>query len=171
MARHAAGRAGGAARPSGKGVLVRPASSFARRAARREHAPAQLHRARHASTLLALAEIADREGIWFHVDAAWGGSAALSGRLRPLLEGIELADSATWDAHKGMSVPMGAGMFFSRAPETLSRAFAVSATYMPAGGGQLDPFACTPQWSRRAIGLNGLSSPPRLGIAASLALG
>jgi glutamate/tyrosine decarboxylase-like PLP-dependent enzyme len=114
--------------------------------------------------LLALAEIADREGIWFHVDAAWGGSAALSGRLRPLLEGIERADSATWDAHKGMSVPMGAGMFFSRAPETLSRAFAVSATYMPAGGGQLDPFACTPQWSRRAIGLKVLFALAELGI-------
>jgi glutamate/tyrosine decarboxylase-like PLP-dependent enzyme len=114
--------------------------------------------------LRALAEIADREDIWFHVDAAWGGSAALSARLRPLLDGIEQADSATWDAHKGMSVPMGAGMFFCRAPETLSRAFAVSATYMPASSGQLDPFACTPQWSRRAIGLKVLFALAELGI-------
>ncbi len=49
---------------------------------------------------------------------------------------------------------MGAGMFFSRAPETLSRAFAVSATYMPAGGGQLDPFACTP-FALAELGIEG----------------
>ena len=61
-----------------------------------------------------IADIADRAGLWFHVDAAWGGSAVLSPELKPALAGIERADSVTWDAHKWLSVPMGAGMFFCR---------------------------------------------------------
>ena len=69
--------------------------------------------------LARIAEVAGRLHLWFHVDAAWGGSAALSPRLRPVLHGIEHADSVTWDAHKWLSVPMGAGMFFCRHPEAV----------------------------------------------------
>ena len=57
-----------------------------------------------------MADIAEREGIHFHVDAAWGGATMLSDNARPLLKGIERADSITVDAHKQMYVPMGAGM-------------------------------------------------------------
>src|SRR5262249_35011394 len=56
-----------------------------------------------------IARFAAGEGLWLHVDAAWGGLALLSPKLRPLLRGIERADSVTWDAHKGLSVPLGAG--------------------------------------------------------------
>lgn len=102
-----------------------------------------------------IAEIAEQNGLWFHVDAAWGGSALLSPRLRALLAGIEKADSVTWDAHKWLSVPMGAGMFFCRHRETVRRAFAVTTSYMPdeIGEGALDPYTTTVQWSRRMIGL------------------
>lgn len=47
-----------------------------------------------------LAEIATAYGLWYHVDAAWGGSAVLSPRLKEVVAGIEQADSVTWDAHK-----------------------------------------------------------------------
>ncbi|MDA8621622.1 putative pyridoxal-dependent aspartate 1-decarboxylase [Psychrosphaera sp.] len=57
-----------------------------------------------------MADIAEREGIHFHVDAAWGGATMMSNNQRPLLKGIERADSITVDAHKQMYVPMGAGM-------------------------------------------------------------
>ena len=77
-----------------------------------------------------IAKIAGQSGIWFHVDAAWGGTALLSPRLRSLLAGIEQADSVTWDAHKWLSVPMGAGMFFCRHEMALARAFAVTASYL-----------------------------------------
>ena len=105
--------------------------------------------------LSAIADVAERHGAWLHVDAAWGGSFALVPRLRPAFAGIERADSVTWDAHKGLSVPMGAGMAFCRHPEAVRQAFAISTSYMPAaaGDGLDDPYATTAQWSRRAIGL------------------
>lgn len=49
-----------------------------------------------------LAAFCRERGLWFHVDAAWGGAAALSPRLCGYLRGIELADSITCDAHKGV---------------------------------------------------------------------
>ena len=105
--------------------------------------------------LLQMAEISRRFGLWFHVDAAWGGSAVLSSRLRPALRGIELADSVTWDAHKWLSVPMGAGMFFCCHPDAVKQAFAISTSYMPkkTDDDTVDPFAASAQWSRRLIGL------------------
>ena len=105
--------------------------------------------------LPALADVAAECGAWFHVDAAWGGAAALVPRLRAALDGIERADSVTWDAHKWLSVPMGAGMFFCRHPAAIRAAFDVSTSYMPSTTGveTIDPYMTTVQWSRRAIGL------------------
>jgi glutamate/tyrosine decarboxylase-like PLP-dependent enzyme len=94
-------------------------------------------------------------GLWFHVDAAWGGSAILSPTLKHHLAGIESADSITCDAHKWLSVPMGAGMFFCRHPEEVAEAFRAEVSYMPkkTDGSVPDPYTNTVQWSRRFIGL------------------
>ena len=102
-----------------------------------------------------LADMAARQGLWFHVDAAWGGAAALVPELRPLLTGIERSDSITFDAHKWLSVSMGAGMFLTRHPEILSQAFRITTEYMPRPGGEdtIDPYTHSIQWSRRFIGL------------------
>ena len=70
-----------------------------------------------------LARLCRAEELWFHVDAAWGGAAILSPRLRGHLAGIDAADSITCDAHKWFSVPMGAGMFFCRHPDAVREAF------------------------------------------------
>ena len=112
-----------------------------------------------------IADIAGRFGLWFHADAAWGGSAALSPRLKPAIAGIERADSVTWDAHKWLSVPMGAGMFFCRHPETIKRAFAISTSYMPkeVGDDAVDQYTATTQWSRRMIGLKVFMALAELG--------
>lgn len=103
-----------------------------------------------------LAELARREQLWLHADAAWGGAAALVPELRGLLAGLEQADSLTFDAHKWLSVPMGAGLFLCRHPGELTRTFATRADYMPrdaAGLEVTDPFMHSMQWSRRFIGL------------------
>jgi glutamate/tyrosine decarboxylase-like PLP-dependent enzyme len=102
------------------------------------------------------AEIAARNGLWFHTDAAWGGAAALVPELAPLLAGIERADSITFDAHKWLSVPMGAGLFLTRHVDAMDRAFSMRTAYMPrdaAGLDIVDPHLHTMQWSRRFIGL------------------
>jgi glutamate/tyrosine decarboxylase-like PLP-dependent enzyme len=105
--------------------------------------------------LLDLACFCRSQGLWFHVDAAWGGAAVLSPRLKGHLAGIEAADSITCDAHKWFSVPMGAGMFFCRHPDSVGEAFRAKTSYMPgaAAGAACDPYTMSVQWSRRFIGL------------------
>ncbi len=98
-------------------------------------------------------DIARREGIWFHVDAAWGGALIASAALRGALSGIELADSVTIDAHKWFATTMGCGMFFARDPAVLSAAFQVSTMFMPSNTVSLDPYVNSAQWSRRFLGL------------------
>jgi glutamate/tyrosine decarboxylase-like PLP-dependent enzyme len=101
-------------------------------------------------------EVTEREGLWLHVDAAWGGAAILADELRYLLDGINLADSITFDAHKWLSVPMGAGLYLTRHPGILTRTFSTPTAYMPreaAGLGVVDPHLHSMQWSRRFIGL------------------
>jgi len=102
-----------------------------------------------------LARFCRAENLWFHVDAAWGGAAAISPVLKTHLTGIDLADSITCDAHKWFSVPMGAGMIFCRHPEAVAAAFHAETTYMPAQtpGPVVDPYTTSAQWSRRFIGL------------------
>ncbi len=106
--------------------------------------------------LAALARIASHNGLWFHVDAAWGGGAALAPELNQLLAGIASADSITFDAHKWLSVPMGAGVFLTRHMEILHRVFRTQTAYMPreaAGLDVVDPHLHSMQWSRRFTGL------------------
>ena len=115
--------------------------------------------------LVALADFAADEALWFHVDAAWGGGALMSDRLRPLLQGIERADSVTWDAHKWLSVPMGAGMVFFRERGMTASACEVTTGYVPdVGAGDTEPYLRTLQWSRRFIGLKVLMSLAQLGV-------
>jgi aromatic-L-amino-acid/L-tryptophan decarboxylase len=99
------------------------------------------------------AAIARDEGLWYHVDAAWGGAALAAPALRGLLAGIERADSLTIDAHKWFGTTMGCGMFISPHPRVLGEAFRVSADFMPSAAASLDPYLTSLQWSRRFMGL------------------
>jgi glutamate decarboxylase len=67
-----------------------------------------------------LADLAEELGCHYHVDAAWGGPTLFSTTYRGLLRGIERADSVTFDAHKQLYVPMGAGMVLFKDPATLT---------------------------------------------------
>ncbi|KPD21525.1 MULTISPECIES: pyridoxal-dependent aspartate 1-decarboxylase PanP [Idiomarina] len=70
----------------------------------------------HIDPLDDMATVAEEVDAHFHVDAAWGGATLLSEQHRPLLAGIERADSVTIDAHKQMYVPMGAGLVLFKNP-------------------------------------------------------
>src|SRR5262249_40535548 len=116
-----------------------------------------------------LADVCRAEGLWLHADAAWGGLALLSDALRPHVAGVELADSITWDAHKSLPVPMGAGMFFSRSPRHAEAAFAVTTGYIP-DHDEVANYQRTIQWSRRSIGMKVFFTLAELGQAGVAAM-
>jgi len=103
--------------------------------------------------LPACAATARRERIWLHVDAAWGGAALASERMRGLLAGIECADSITIDAHKWLATTMGCAMFLTTHADLLSEAFHASTSFMPSSVAAVDPYLNSVQWSRRFLGL------------------
>ncbi|MDE3173556.1 MAG: hypothetical protein KGN74_10835 [Gemmatimonadota bacterium] len=80
--------------------------------------------------LHAMADIAARERLWYHVDAAYAGFAALTDRGRALLAGIERADSVTLDPHKWLYVPFECGCLLARDPKALEAAFHVLPDYL-----------------------------------------
>jgi L-2,4-diaminobutyrate decarboxylase len=67
-----------------------------------------------------LAAVADEHGCWLHVDAAYGGGALFSDRLRPLLAGLHRADSVALDLHKLGWQPTAAGVFVARGSHALA---------------------------------------------------
>lgn len=103
--------------------------------------------------LAACADVARRSGLWYHIDAAWGGALIASDRWCHVLAGIAAADSITIDAHKWFATTMGCGMFITTQFGILSDAFQVSTSYMPSNIPALDPYVTSMQWSRRFLGL------------------
>ena len=81
--------------------------------------------------LNAVADLAVREKLWLHVDAAYGGFFVLTERGRAVMRGIERADSVVLDPHKGLFLPYGIGSLLVRDAAALRRAHATSADYMP----------------------------------------
>jgi aromatic-L-amino-acid/L-tryptophan decarboxylase len=80
--------------------------------------------------LAAIADIARREGLWLHVDGAYGGFATLTERGRSLLAGIELADSVTLDPHKWLYQPVEVGALLVRDPSLLEGTFSMRPPYL-----------------------------------------
>jgi glutamate/tyrosine decarboxylase-like PLP-dependent enzyme len=80
--------------------------------------------------LAAIAHVAGAQGIWFHVDGAFGAMAALSAKLRPLLHGISAADSVAFDFHKWLQVPYDAGCILVRDAVRHHATFAHHASYL-----------------------------------------
>ena len=77
-----------------------------------------------------LADLAERYGVWLHVDGAYGGSMVLHPTLRDRLHGAGRADSITWDAHKMMGVPLTCSVLLVRERGHLTRALAEDASYL-----------------------------------------
>ncbi len=102
--------------------------------------------------------IAARHGLWLHVDAAWGGAAALLPDPDPAFQGLARADSLTFDPHKWMSVPLGLGMLLTRHRGLLARTFSAGPTFLDADGREAEPFSRSLRWSRSFAALKLLLS-------------
>jgi aromatic-L-amino-acid decarboxylase len=77
-----------------------------------------------------LADVCAAEGLWLHVDAAYGGFAALTAKGRAALAGIDRADSVTLDPHKWLYQPMECGCALIRDGARLERTFAIHPDYL-----------------------------------------
>ena len=100
-----------------------------------------------------ICEVAHQHGAWVHVDGAFGMWAAASPRLRPLVTGVELADSWATDAHKWLNVPYDSGLVFCAHPEAHRAAMGIRAGYLIHGNGEeRDALDYNPEFSRRARG-------------------
>ncbi|WP_395673405.1 pyridoxal phosphate-dependent decarboxylase family protein [Inquilinus sp.] len=103
-----------------------------------------------------LAAIARRDGLWFHIDGAYGGMFRLTRRGQARLRGMELADSITLDQHKTMFLPFGASALVVREPHRLAAAYQADAAYLAGmdGGQGLPDFSdLGPELTRGMRGL------------------
>ena len=97
--------------------------------------------------------IAHEHDAWVHVDGAFGLWAGASPRLRPLVAGVELADSWATDAHKWLNVPYDSGLIFCAHPDAHRAAMGIRAGYlMHSAGDERDALDYGPEHSRRARG-------------------
>jgi aromatic-L-amino-acid decarboxylase len=101
-----------------------------------------------------IAQLCDAHDLWFHVDGAYGGPAVLADELRPLLAGIERADSIAFDPHKWLYTPHSGGCILVRDFEDLRRSFSIAehAAYVHEDkqrtGSGVDGIDIGPQFSR-----------------------
>jgi aromatic-L-amino-acid decarboxylase len=77
-----------------------------------------------------IADVCERHGLWLHVDAAYGGSAAVVEEMRWVLAGCERADSLVVNPHKWLFVPVDCSALFLRRPEVVRRAFSLVPEYL-----------------------------------------
>jgi aromatic-L-amino-acid decarboxylase len=106
--------------------------------------------------LNAIADVAEREGLWFHVDAAYGGFFQLTERGRERFRGAERADSVTLDPHKGLFLPYGTGGLIARDRDAMRDAHFEGAAYLqdlPPSGSLPNYNELTPELSRDMRGL------------------
>jgi glutamate/tyrosine decarboxylase-like PLP-dependent enzyme len=105
--------------------------------------------------LVAVAEVARREGMWLHVDGAYGAPGAICEAGREVLGGLELADSLAVDPHKWLFQPYDAGILYVSRPGALERAFALDAEYLAdvTSDGEPDLRDRTLELTRRARGV------------------
>jgi aromatic-L-amino-acid decarboxylase len=106
--------------------------------------------------LRALADVAAREGLWFHVDGAYGAVFRMLPELAPAFDGMARADSLAVDPHKGLFLAYGTGALLVRDIGDLRRAFGDRAAYLPdsqEASERLDPFTVSPELSRDWRGL------------------
>jgi aromatic-L-amino-acid decarboxylase len=86
----------------------------------------------------AIAGICEHHGLWLHVDAAYGGAAAVAPELRWVLDGAERADSIVLNPHKWLFTPIDCSVLWTRRPEMLRNAFSIVPEYLVSNQGSDD---------------------------------
>jgi glutamate/tyrosine decarboxylase-like PLP-dependent enzyme len=99
--------------------------------------------------LRAIAALRERHDFWLHVDAAFGGFAALSPSYAGLVEGLDAADSVCVDLHKWLNVPYDAAVQFTRRRDLQVAVFHNASPYLGLPVGEPDFVHLTPENSRR----------------------
>jgi aromatic-L-amino-acid decarboxylase len=77
-----------------------------------------------------IADVAEDFGAWVHVDAAYGGAAAILPEMQSVLDGVERAHSLVVNPHKWLFAPIDLSAFYTRRPEILRRAFSLVPEYL-----------------------------------------
>ncbi|XP_014778132.1 glutamate decarboxylase 1, partial [Octopus bimaculoides] len=77
-----------------------------------------------------IADVCERHNVWLHVDGAWGGSVLMSKKHRHLLNGIERANSLTWNPHKLLGVPLQCSAFLLREKGIMQQCNEMHADYL-----------------------------------------
>ncbi len=77
-----------------------------------------------------IAEIAEKHGLWLHVDCAYAGAAAVLPEQRHIMTGVERAHSLVLNAHKWLLTPIDLSAFYTRRPDILRRAFSLTPDYL-----------------------------------------
>lgn len=105
--------------------------------------------------LRAVGEFCRAEEIWFHVDGCHGAGALLSPELRARMDGIELADSLAWDAHKMLRTSVLCAAVLFRAPRAAAQTFQQQAVYFDEARDQERPnlFPLALECTKSALGL------------------
>jgi glutamate/tyrosine decarboxylase-like PLP-dependent enzyme len=106
--------------------------------------------------IAAIADVAERERCWYHVDAAYGGFFLLTEEGRVAMAGIERSDSVVLDPHKSLFLPYGSGMLLVRDVSTLVATNGYSGTYMQDALGdpsELSPADLSPELTKHFRGL------------------
>ena len=85
----------------------------------------------------AIADVCERHGMWLHVDAAYGGSAAVVPEMRHVLDGCDRADSLVVNPHKWLFTPVDCSLLYTARPDDLRAAFSLVPAYLttPEDGG------------------------------------
>lgn len=80
--------------------------------------------------LMEIGKIAQRNKLWYHIDAAYGGFFILTHQKKELFNGIEMADSLVTDPHKGLFIPSGTGAVLVKNKEAVLQSYQYTANYM-----------------------------------------
>ncbi|WP_420447819.1 pyridoxal phosphate-dependent decarboxylase family protein [Candidatus Palauibacter sp.] len=104
-----------------------------------------------------IADVCEREDLWYHVDGAYGGFFALVEGCQPVLAGMERADSLVLDPHKGLFLPYGTGAVLVRHGEALQDSHTYYASYLQdtvvSEWGGRSPAAVSPELTKHFRGL------------------